>query len=131
MIVKIRAAMPAVDSANPARSVRSARGSREGGTTRATKAAAAAATGAIAQQLLDQEKLSRSQPPTIGPRAIAAPAVAPQSPIARPRSSRSLKTLEISDRVAGKIIAAPRPIKQRATISWPGVLIRPPTKVAV
>src|SRR2546427_8394382 len=40
-----------------------------------------------------------------------------QSPIARARSPRSVNTFEISDRVAGKIIAAPRPITHRATRS--------------
>ena len=61
---------------------------------------------------------------------MAAPAVAPHSPIARARSERSTKTLEISDSVAGKIIAAPRPMTQRAAISWPGVLISPPAMLA-
>jgi hypothetical protein len=111
--------------------VRGARGSREGGTTEATRAAAAAATGAIAKKMLFQEKISSSQPPTIGPSAIAAPAVAPQNPIARARSERSVKTFEISDSVAGKIIAAPSPMKQRATISSFAVLIKPPIRLAM
>ena len=58
----------------------------------------------------DQSKRSRSQPPTIGPRAIPTPVVAPQRPIARARSRRSVKTLVRSERVAGKIRAAPMPI---------------------
>src|SRR5436190_1892278 len=84
----------------------------------------------IAKKMLVQEKRSSSQPPTIGPRAIAAPAVAHQKPIALALSARSVKTLEISESVAGKIIAAPSPITQRAVISWPGVLIRPPSRLA-
>ena len=45
-----------------------------------------AATGVIAKKMLDHEKRSSSQPPTIGPSAIAIPAVAPHRPIARARS---------------------------------------------
>ena len=39
--------------------------------------------------------------------------------------------MEISERVAGKIIAAPRPITQRATISWSGVVVSPPATLAM
>ena len=76
--------------------------------------------------MLDQLNCSSSQPPTIGPSAIAAPELAPHSPIARARSPRSVNTFDRSDSVAGKIIAAPSPITQRAAISWPGVVISPP-----
>ena len=38
--------------------------------------------------------------------------------------------LEISDSVAGNTIAAPRPMKQRATISWLAVAVRPPATLA-
>ena len=130
MIVKISSPIAAVENTSPPRSIRGACGSRDVGTTEATKTAAAAATGAIAKKMLVQEKRSSSQPPAIGPRAIAAPAVAPQKPIALALSARSVKTLEISESVAGKIIAAPSPITQRAVISWPGVLIRPPSRLA-
>jgi hypothetical protein len=41
-----------------------------------------------------------------------------------------VKTFEISDRVAGKIIAAPRPITQRATISCPALFNSPPARLA-
>ena len=70
--------------------------------------------------MLDHEKRSSSQPPTIGPSAIAIPAVAPHRPIARARSARSVKTLEISESVAGNTIAAPRPMKQRGGDQLPG-----------
>ena len=97
---------------------------------RATSTAASAATGVIAKKMLDHEKRSSSQPPTIGPSAIAMPAVAPQSPIARARSPRSTKMFEISDSVAGKTIAAPSPITQRAAISPPELVISPPAPLA-
>jgi hypothetical protein len=63
-------------------SVLCASGSREVGTLHATSAAPTAATGAIAKKMLVQLNCSSSQPPTIGPSAIAMPAVAPQRPIA-------------------------------------------------
>ena len=119
-----------MERTSPGRSARGASGSREVGTKRATSTAATTATGAIAKKMLVQEKCCSSQPPAIGPSAMAAPAVAPHNPIARARSRRSTNTLEISESVAGKIIAAPRPMTQRATISWPGVVISPPAKLA-
>ena len=76
--------------------------------------------------MLAHVKRPSSHPPTIGPSAIAIPAVAPQRPIARARSARSVKMFEISDSVAGKTIAAPRPMKQRATISWAESTASPP-----
>src|SRR5437870_11789038 len=82
-------------------SVLCAPGSREVGTLQATSAAVTAATGAIAKKMLFQLNCSSSQPPTIGPSAIAMPAVAPQRPIALARSVRSVNTFEISERVAG------------------------------
>ena len=75
--------------------------------------------------MLDHEKRPSSHPPTIGPSAIATPAVAPHRPIARARSVRSVKTLEISESVEGNTIAAPRPMKHRAAISCPEFAARP------
>src|SRR6266498_1444943 len=67
-------------------------------TSSATKIAVTAATGAMAMKMLAQLKCSSSQPPTIGPVAMATPAIAPHKPMARARSLRSVKTLEISER---------------------------------
>src|SRR6476619_8341695 len=108
--------MAALESTSPGLSVLFAPGSREVGTLRATRAAPTRATGAIAKKMLVQLNCSSSQPPTIGPSAIAIPAVAPQRPIALARSARSVYTFEISERAVGQIIAAPRAMKQRATI---------------
>ncbi len=94
------------------------------------RAAATAATGASAKKMLDHEKRPSSQPPAIGPSAIAMPAVAPHNPIARARSVRSVKTLEISERVDGNTIAAPRPMKHLAAISCPDVSASPPRTLA-
>src|ERR1700730_17192631 len=98
MIVNTSNAIAAVDSTSPGRSGRGACGSREVGTDQATNAAPSAATGTIAKKMLVHEKFSSSQPPTIGPSAIAIPAVAPHGPIARARSARSTDTLGIGDR---------------------------------
>ena len=117
MMVKTSAPIPAEDSASPAQSTGGVVGSREGGTARETPIATAAATGAMKRNTLPHQKCSRSQPPTIGPIAIPTPVVAPHSPMALARSARSVKMFEISDRVAGKIRAAPKPIAARAAIS--------------
>src|SRR5258708_35997422 len=66
----------------------------------------------------------------MGPSAIAIPAVAPQTPTAIARATRSVNTFEIRDRVAGKIIAAPTPMKDRAAISGPTEAVRPPATLA-
>ena len=76
-----------------------------------------AAIGASAKKTLSQPSRSNSQPPTIGPSAMPMPVVAPQRPIARARSARSVKTLVSRESVAGKISAAPSPITARAAIS--------------
>jgi hypothetical protein len=95
-----------------------------------TSSAPSAATGTSAKKTLDHENCSSSQPPTIGPTAMPTPVVAPQSPIARARSLRSVKTFVRSDSVAGKINAAPMPMTARAAISSPGELPSPPARLA-
>ena len=82
-------------------------------------------------KMLAQLKCSSSQPPTIGPIAMATPAIAPHKPMARARSLRSVKTLEISESVAGNVIAAPSPITARAAMSCAGLVVKPPARLAV
>ena len=113
MIVKTSSAMAAVDRTSPGPSTAAASGFLDVGTLTATSRAPAAATGPIAMKMLAQLKCSSSQPPTIGPSAMAIPALAPHRPMARARSARPVKTLVISESVAGKIIAAPSPITDR------------------
>ena len=60
--------------------------------------------------MLRQSDTWSSQPPMIGPSAIATPVIAPHKPIARARSPRSVNTLVSSDSVEGNTIAAPTPI---------------------
>jgi len=84
----------------------------------------------MAMKMPAQLKCSSSQPPTIGPIAMATPAIAPHSPMARARSLRSVKTLEISDSVAGKVMAAPSPITDLAAMSCAGLVVKPPARLA-
>src|SRR4051812_12699898 len=86
--------------------------------------------GAIAKKMLRQSEASSSHPPTIGPSAIAAPVLAPHRPIASARSRRFVNTCVSSESVAGKTIAAPTPITARAAISWPGLPVNPPARLA-
>ncbi len=130
MMVYTSSAMVAADSTRPPMSGGAASGSLESGMTRAAPIAARAATGAIAMKMAAQLKCSSSQPPTIGPIAMATPPTAPHSPIARARSVRPVNTLAISDRVAGNVIAAPRPITDRAAMSCPGLVTKPPARLA-
>jgi hypothetical protein len=59
----------------------------------------------MAKKMLRQStESSSSQPPTIGPSAIAAPVTAPQRPIASARSRRSVNTFVSSDSVEGKTV---------------------------
>src|SRR6266550_3294853 len=84
-----------------------------------------AAIGAIAKKMLRQSNASSSQPPTIGPSAIATPVIAPHSPIARARSPRSVNTFEISESVEGNTIAAPTPIHRARRDQRAGAVRQP------
>jgi hypothetical protein len=66
-----------------------------------------------------------------GPVAMATPALAPHKPMARARSLLWVKTLEISDSVAGNVMAAPSPITDRAAMSCAGSVVKPPARLAV
>ena len=122
--------MVADDSTRPGTSEAAASGSLDVGTTSATRIAAAAATGAMAMKMLAQLKCSSSQPPTIGPIAMAAPPTAPHKPMARARSPRPVKTLDSTESVAGKVMAAPSPITDLAAMSCAGSVVKPPARLA-
>ncbi len=74
--------MATVEDPKPPQSRAPALALREVGTKKATRAAASTATGSMAQKMAGQLERSKSQPPTTGPKAIAAPALAPQAPMA-------------------------------------------------
>ena len=80
--------------------------------------------------MLRQSNSCSSQPPTIGPSAIATPVIAPHRPIASARSRRSVNTFVSSDSVEGNTIAAPTPITARAAISSPGLSVSAPARLA-
>ena len=56
--------------------------------------------------------------------------MAPHRPMARARSVRPVKTLVISESVAGKVMAAPSPITDLAAISCAGLVVKPPATLA-
>ncbi len=68
--------------------------------------------------------------PTTGPSTIAAPAVAPHTPIDKACSSRLVKVFVSNKSVAGNVMAAPGPITARAEISSAGVIAKPPMRLA-
>ena len=80
-------------------------------------AATAIAIGTLTKNTEPHQKCSSSQPPVIGPAATAIPATALQMPIAFARSLGSRNMLVMIASVAGKISAAPMPIRARPTIS--------------
>ncbi len=96
-------------------SSRGASGSREVGTVLITNTMATAATGAMARKALPHQKCSRSQPPTMGPKATPIPVVAPQMPMALARSARSVNTLDRIDSVFGNTMACSTPPRR----CWP------------
>src|SRR5260370_16017943 len=100
MMVKTSTAMVAEDSARPGMSGAAACGSFEVGTTSAATIAAAAATGAMAVKILAQLNCSSSQPPTIGPVAMATPAIPPHQPMAPGRSPPPAQTVEVNHSLA-------------------------------
>ena len=99
------------------------------GTARATSNPMTTATPAMSPKMLPHQKRSSSHPPTMGPRAIPTPVVAPQSPMALARSLRSVKTLTSSERVEGNMRAAPRPMTARAAMSSVVVLTEAPARL--
>src|SRR5882757_6308306 len=117
MTVYTSAVMPIEDRITPGRSTGGAAGSREVGTNRTPPMMATAATGTLTMNTEPQEKCSSSQPPEIGPAATPTPTIAAHSPIAFARFTGSAKMLVISDRVVGKMTAAPTPIAARAQMS--------------
>jgi hypothetical protein len=130
MMLNTKVPIARVERTRPPTSTGGVDGSREVGTKRVAPRKVTAATGAMATKTLPHQKCSSSQPPLIGPRATPSPVMAPHNPMARARSPRSVYRLEMIDKVAGKITAAPTPITARTAISAPGLSTSPPTVVA-
>ncbi len=68
---------------------------------------ASAQIGRLIQNTARQFMNSMSAPPTIGPSAIEIPTTPPQTPIARARSTRPVKTCVMIDIATGFIIEPP------------------------
>ncbi len=73
------------------------------------------------RNIAPHQKYSTSNPPINGPIAAPTADTADQIPTARIRSARSGNATRNSDTVAGRIIAAPTAITERARISINGV----------
>lgn len=86
------------------------------GTSIAHATTAAAPIGRLIQNTPRQPTVSMSKPPTMGPRASAAPNTAPQMPIARARSVGSTKTWLMIANATGFIIEAPTACINRAAM---------------
>ena len=109
--------MASVESTSPTPSTGGRRGSPDAGTTASARRSASAASGTFIQNVAGQPLDSSRAPPTIGPSATATPVVAPHRPIALARAARSGNRWTIVDSVAGKMTAAPTPMRARQAIS--------------
>ena len=78
--------------------------------------------GTLTMKIEPHQKCSSRMPPVIGPRPMPRADTPAQMPIALPRSSGSVKTLVMIDRVDGMMNAPPMPIRPRVTISIVGSL---------
>ena len=130
MMEAISASIPPRERTAPSRSNLPGCGSRLSGTSTKPASNATAATGTLTKKTEPQSNQRSSRPPTRGPSPMPTAARPAQMPIALPRSSRG-NTAVIVERVAGMIIAAPRPITDRHRISWSAVPERPASRLAV
>ena len=117
MIVNTSALIAEIESSKPTMSRAGTCSSRDSGTKAMTATTATITMGTLMKNTDPHQKCSSNQPPAIGPAATAMPLVALQTPIALARSLGSRNTLVRIASVAGKISAAPTPMRPRATIS--------------
>src|ERR1019366_7635396 len=89
MMARINADTPKVPSARPPKSSECAPGLLDSGTTKVDATNAMITTGRFTRNIEPYQKWTKSEPPTIGPTAMATPAVAPQIPNALARSESS------------------------------------------
>src|SRR3954449_4374964 len=80
--------------------------------------------GTLMTKIHGQLRTSVRMPPSSRPKAPPAPAMAPQTPMARVRSLPSAKVVVMIDSAAGETSAAPRPCTPRAKISTSPELAR-------
>ena len=127
MMVHTRMTMPSSDKIVPTKSNRPTWSAFDSGTTSSTPTMTNNAAGTFIQNTECQEKCSRSQPPAVGPMAIAKPAIAVQAAMAMARSLASVKMLVIMANVAGKTAAAKTPMAARAMITCSRLEAKAPT----
>ena len=125
MIVKTSAPIEAIESPRPTRSRRGVWRSFDSGTNASAAPMATMATGTLTKKTEPHQKCSSNQPPVMGPAATPMPLTALQIPMALARSRASVKTLVMMASVAGKMAAAPMPMRARAVMSAPGVSTLP------
>jgi hypothetical protein len=80
---------------------------------------AARPTGMLAQKMPRQPTELTRPPPSTGPRAMLRPSTAPQTPIARARSARSVKVLVMMDMATGLSTDPPTACSTRKATSQP------------
>ena len=73
----------------------------------------------LAQKIPRQPTELTRPPPSTGPRAMLRPSTEPQTPIARPRSARSVKVLVMMDMATGLSMDPPTPCSTRKATSQP------------
>ena len=105
MTPNISRVSPRLEPTIPGQSIAGRVSARDSGTTRTTRTKPAITTGTLMRNTQPHQALASIQPPTIGTSGSARKFAAPQTPIARGRSSSSNRTV-ITDR-AMTIMAAP------------------------
>ena len=76
--------------------------------------------GTLTRKTDPHQKCGSRMPPVIGPRPTPRADTPAHTPMALPRSTGSVKTLVMIDRVAGMMQAPPTPIRARVAISMRG-----------
>ncbi len=114
--------MPISDRATLPRSQGPGEGSRDSGSSLMPTTTRITITGRLIRKTEPHQKWPSRKPPTTGPTAAPAEAMAPQMPTARLRSLGSWKMLRIRARVDGISVAPAMPSRARATIISSGLV---------
>ncbi len=116
---KISRKSAAVKVKSPGKSIGSGSGARTFLTLTSVRTMAAIPIGTLTKKIHSQPRASVRMPPISGPIATAPPTVAPQMPIAFPRS-RPSNSCAISASAVENIAAAPTPCRPRAKLRMVG-----------
>ena len=113
---------PTIDSTAPTGSSLGADGSLELGTKKKPAMRPKITIGTLTSSTAPHQKCWSRKPPVTGPSPTPMPDTPAHTPMARPRSRGSVKTLVMIDRVAGMISAPPTPMRLRQLMSALGSL---------